>query len=131
MFLIGITGSFLPYLILLGMAFLFSMQVTSRSDDAVFNSDETSVASNHHLYISVTSLTLTDGDYLFAYDGGQYASECSPNGGVGMHIPDCNPVVEIAKLSVNKLSKVEVDLLLSEQLFEYSFSGLSPPFALS
>ncbi|WP_025006918.1 hypothetical protein [Marinilabilia salmonicolor] len=64
MFLIGITGSFIPYLILLGVAFLFSMQVTTRPDNGVFNSDGTSVASNHHLLIPATSLTLSHADYL-------------------------------------------------------------------
>ncbi|WP_010663157.1 hypothetical protein [Marinilabilia salmonicolor] len=130
MFLIGITGSFIPYLILLGVAFLFSMQVTTRPDNGVFNSDGTSVASNHHLLIPATSLTLSHADYLVVYDDGQYASEWSGNGGVVMHIPDCSSVVEIAKWPVRQVSKVEVDLLLSETLFEFSFSGLSPPVAM-
>ena len=130
MFLIGITGSFLPYLILLGVAFLLSMQVTARPDDGVFNSDETSVASNHQLFIPVTSRTSTDGDYLVVYDDGQYAAECLLNGGAVMHIPDCSSVLEIAKWPVCELFKVEVELLLSQQLFDFSFSGLSPPVTM-
>ncbi|RCW30636.1 hypothetical protein [Marinilabilia salmonicolor] len=131
MFLIGITGSFLPYLILLGMAFLFSMQVTSRPDDGVFNSDETSVASNHQLFVPATSLLLSDVDYLVVCDIEQCASECLLNGSGVMHIPDCNLLVDITKWPVIVVPKVDVDVLFSGQLFEFSFSGLSPPVTMS
>ncbi|PWE01340.1 hypothetical protein DDZ16_02315 [Marinilabilia rubra] len=122
MFLVGITGSLLPFLFLLGVVFVFSMQTSTQSlDDALCFDDHK--AQNHHIYNPSVFESDCETDFHFTKACSD-SFDCKKDHLSGVH-PPMQCCLEAANLRI--IVRMP-DPVVNESQYLNCFSGLSPPF---
>ncbi len=123
MFLLGISGSLLPYLLLLGVILVFSFQTTTQTIDDARNSEE-NTARKHVYYKFHSSKAFPGRSYYFSAENtGKQSTECCDS-----KVKEKQPPSRMKfmfMLSIQEyFSEKETTI---NPLSSFIFSGLSPP----
>lgn len=127
MFLVGISGSFLPYLVLLGVVLIFSIRISTLQPDVVQDS-EIHNPQKHLVYWSVPSAGDGSSNYFFS----EYSERNNCRNQCGLEHDEDLKSSGFSWLLFDfdifyPLKPYVVSKAIEDRLYSYRHSGLPPP----